>query len=538
LQGLQQNLMNMHNEINGKGVVLARLQAPSVAVARDPAYTAYTTPLTVLREDREVTHTAGSASINERTLDSQALAMQSNWLWDRVVTTFGWREEKSSIVSVNAPFDPAGEGFRVISSPAFSLSNPTLVPQAFKKRVFAWSGVAKMPERWLRRVPVISALNAYYGSSENFSPPTTKTVDAFGKEFGPPRGITKEKGLYLELFNGRLTARVNFFETTQTGSFNSTVGSIPGAIMGIYGQAVTMVRTGAIPDGGGGVPVGFVPPPQALLDTYRARIVNGSLQTTDPGVRDTSDAVTKGKEAELMFRPTRGLSFILNVAEQESVRSNTGAAVRKLLFDTPTSTGKPIATEWRNEWAFQVPLNVGAIPNVGSRTDVNMLANNFQTLALNRFNTAASADGAVVQELRKWRANVVANYEFQGDRLKGFGVGTGVRWLDKPAVGFPVISLRADLTPVPPGGPALLSDVRVSDVRNPFYGPTDTRFDGWLSYQRKLAGGKIGIKVQLNVRNLFTHNQLVPVTINPDGKVAVWSVAEGRKATLSTRFSF
>jgi hypothetical protein len=299
-----------------------------------------------------------------------------------------------------------------------------------------------------------------------------------------------------------------------------------------------MVRGGFIPDGGGGVPVGFVAPPKALLDTFNAQIVNGSLQSTNPGVRDTSDFVSKGTELEVMFRPTRGLSLTFNVSQQESVRTNTGASVRTLLFDTPTASGKPIATEWKNEWAYQVPLNVGAIPAIGSRTDVNILANNFQSLALNRFNTAASGDGAPVQELREWRANVVANYEFQGERLKGFGVGTGLRWLDKAAIGYPVISLRADLSPVPSGGPALPSDIRVSDVRNPFFGPDEMRYDGWVSYQRRIMKGKIGMRLQLNVRNIFTENELVPVVINPDGKAAVFSIAEGRKVSFSAKFSF
>lgn len=538
LRGLQQNLMNFHHEVNGKGVMLSRVQAPSVAVARDPQYAPYTTPITILRENREVTNTAGFSSLNERTLDSRAFALQSNWLRDRVVTTVGWRKEESAILGTNAPFDSGGEGYVRVDNPAYSLSNPALVAQTFEKTLFAWSAVAKTPESWLKRLPGITALNAFYGTSENFSPPATKTVNAFGREIAPPRGITKEQGLYVEVLGGRLSARLNFFETTQTGSFNGTVGNIPAAIMSIYSQAVSMVRAGNIPDGGGGVPVGFVAPPKALLDTFNARIQNGSLFYTDPGVRDTSDFVTKGTEVELMFRPTRGLSFVFNVSEQESVRSNTGAATRRMLFEEPTATGKPIAAEWRNEWAFFVPLNVGAIPNLGSRTDVNMLANNFQANALNRFNTAASGDGALVQELRKWRANLVANYEFQGDRLKGFGVGTGLRWLDKAAIGYPVISLRADLTPVPAGGPALPSDIRVSDVRNPFYGPTEMRYDGWVSYQRKILKGKVGLKVQLNVRNLFTHNELVPVFINPDGKRAVYSIAEGRKFTFSTRLSF
>ena len=538
LQGLQQNLMNFNNEVNGKGVVISRVQAPTVGVAQQAIYNPYTTPLRVLREDSKVSNTASGAIINERTLDSQAFAVQSNWLWDRVVSTVGWRKEKSSIASVSAPFEPTGEGYRLIYDPSYSLSNPSVVAQTFEKQLFAWSGVAKMPERWLRRVPVVSAFNLYYGSSENFSPPTSKAVDVFGKELEPPRGITKEKGLYLEAFHGRVTARVNFFETTQTGQFNDTVGNIPSTIMSLWGQAVTMVTNGNIPNGGNGNPVGFVAPPQALIDTFKANIVNGSLRTTNPGVRDTSDFVTKGTEIEVMVRPTRGLSLVLNVSEQESVRSNTGSAVRKLLFNTPTASGKSIAEEWKNEWAYQVPLNVGAIPVIGSRTDINILANAFQRDVLNRFNTAASADGAVVQELRKWRANMVVNYEFQNPTLKGFAVGSGVRWQDKAAVGFPVVSLRADLTPVPAGGPALASDVRVSDVRHPFYGPTDTRYDAWLSYQTKIMKGKIGVKMQLNVRNLFTHNELVPVTINPDGKVAVWSIAEGRKFTFSTKFSF
>ena len=260
--------------------------------------------------------------------------------------------------------------------------------------------------------------------------------------------------------------------------------------------------------------------------------------STDPGVRDTSDFVTKGKELELLFRPARGLSFILNVSEQESVRSNTGAATRKLLFDTPTASGKPLATEWLQDWAYQIPLNVGAVGKEGDRQDQNILGASFQYGVLNRFNGAIAADGAVVQELRKWRGNIVARYDFQGERLKGFGVGTGVRWMDKSAIGYPVANFRADLTPIPAGAPAREGDIRISDARNPIFGPREANYDAWISYQRKILRGRVEWKTQLNVRNIFTHNDLIPVGRNPDGTVAVWSIAEGRKFTLATKFSF
>lgn len=229
---------------------------------------------------------------------------------------------------------------------------------------------------------------------------------------------------------------------------------------------------------------------------------------------------------------------MMNVSEQKSVRSNTGAVTRQLLFNTPTASGQPLATEWLKDWAYQIPTSQAAIPLIGSRTEPNLLASVFQRTVLNPYNTAISADGAAVHELRRWRANFVGNYDFQRESLKGFGVGAGVRWLDKAAIGYPVASFRADFTPVPAGAPALPSDLRISDVRNPFYGPTEMRYDGWLSYQRKILKGTVGMRVQLNVRNLFTHNELVPVVINPDGKAAVYSIAEGRKVSFSTKFSF
>jgi outer membrane receptor protein involved in Fe transport len=538
LNGVQQDLMNFHQEVNGKGVVLTRTPAPTAAVAQQAIYNPFYTALDLRKEDDRVTNTASSAVRNRRKLDSQAFALQSNWLYDHLVSTVGWRKEKSSIRGINAPIVANGEGYALVDDPSFTLSNPSIVPQNFEETLFAWSGVAKMPRKWLQRVPVISALNAYYGESENFSPPSGRTVNAFGAAIAPPAGVTKEKGIYLEAFDGKLSARFNFFETTQTGSFNGSVGGLAAQIVSLHTQAFSAVQNGWVPAGAGGFPVGYVAPPQQLLDLFNWRLQNGTPTSSNPGVQDTSDFVSKGRELELMFRPTRGLSFLLNVSEQKSVRSNTGAATRQLIFNTPTASGAPLATEWLKDWAYQIPTSQAAIPLIGSRTEPNLLGAGFQRLVLNPFNTAVSADGAAVHELRRWRANFVGNYDFQGDRLKGCGAGAGVRWLDKAALGYPVASFRADLTPVPAGTPALPSDIRISDVRHPYYGPAETRYDAWLSYQTKLLRGKYGLKVQLNVRNLFTHDELVPAVINPDGTIPVWSIAEGRKFTLTTRLSF
>jgi outer membrane receptor protein involved in Fe transport len=538
ITGLQRDLMNFHNEVNGRGVVLTRTPAPTAAVAQQAQYAPSYTPIDLRREDDRVSNTASSAVLNKRKLDSQAFALQSNWLADHLVSTVGWRKEESSIRGINAPIIANGEAYALVDDPSFTLSNPTIVPQRFEETLFAWSGVLKTPQAWLRRVPVISAFNLYYGESENFSPPAGRTVNTFGVAIAPPAGITEEKGIYLEAFEGKLSARINFFETTQTGSFNGAVGNLAAQIVSLHSQAFSAVQNGWVPAGPGGFPVGYVAPPPQLLELFNWRLQNGTPTSSNPGVQDTSDFVTKGKEFEIMFRPTRGLSFVMNVSEQRSVRSNTGAATRQLIFNTPTASGAPLATEWLKDWAYNIPTSQAAIPLIGSRTEPNLIAASFQRLVLNPFNTASSGDGAPVHELRRWRANFVSNYDFQSERLRGWGVGGAVRWLDKAALGYPVRSFRADLTPVPAGGPSLPSDIRISDVRDPYYGPSETRYDGWISYSTKILRGKYGLKVQLNVRNLFTQDELVPAVINPDGSIPVWSITEGRKFTLTTRVTF
>jgi len=206
------------------------------------------------------------------------------------------------------------------------------------------------------------------------------------------------------------------------------------------------------------------------------------------------------------------------------------------LFDTPTSTGRPLSEEWLQPWTYNIPTVQAAIPDIGRVGAANLHGTNFQRNVLNVYNTAVSADGALAQELRKWRVNFVANYDFQQGRLKGFGVGSGVRWLSKAAIGYPVATFESDLGPS--DGVTEVSDIRISDVRNPIYGPDETRFDGWVSYETKILQGRFGLRVQLNVRNIGVHNKLVPVVANPNGTIPLWTIAEGEKYTLSAKISF
>jgi outer membrane receptor protein involved in Fe transport len=558
LQGLQQNLMNFNNQVNGKGVMLTRERAATAADALLPAYAPYVTPINLLRENREVTNTAGFANLSRSTLDSEAASLQSNWLGDHLVSTVGVRREKNTAFTTQAPFEGTGESYVLVNDPRYKLDYraptlPALVAQIYEDQLFSWSTVAKTPQKWLLRLPALSAFNVYYGYSENFQPSNAKLVSAFGDEIRPPSGNTKEMGVYIEALEGKISARVNFFRTTQQNVINNSVANIPAAIMQIDSRAFDMVRSGALPPGGAPgtpqalYPANYILPPKALLDTFKYSITqsaNGFLRNaTDPGVRDTSDYETEGMELEIMLKATRGLSFTFNLAKVESIGSNTGAYARKLLFDTPTSTGAPLAVEWLKAWAANTAIALGSVGNEGT-SDQFILNNNFQSTVLNPFNTAVLSDGSPATELRKWRANLATRYVVQEGKLKGGEFGGAVRWQNKSAIGFPVATFEADrdangkITLSPDDGKAEASDVRGYDVKHPFYGPTETRFDLWAAYQTKIMRGKIGLRFQLNVRNVGIHDQLIPIRINPNGKEAAWSIAESQRYTFTTRFSF
>ncbi len=64
-----------------------------------------------------------------------------------------------------------------------------------------------------------------------------------------------------------------------------------------------------------------------------------------------------------------------------------------------------------------------------------------------------------------------------------------------------------------------VASIWVTDVTKPIYAPSETNYDAWIGYERKLTN-KITWVVQLNVRDLFAKSSLIPIAANPDGTVA------------------
>jgi hypothetical protein len=62
--------------------------------------------------------------------------------------------------------------------------------------------------------------------------------------------------------------------------------------------------------------------------------------------------------------------------------------------------------------------------------------------------------------------------------------------------------------------------------------------DLWVGYKRMIANGRIEWKLQLNLRNAFPGDDLIPVFTQPDGEPVVFRISESRVWSLRSTFSF
>lgn len=513
-------------------LLLTRSVAPNNGTASQAQYAVRYDNFDVFRADEALTETASGAVKTRRILESRALSLQSFLLEGNLVGTVGWRNERSEIKRISAPVNP-GESNRLVNSPLYTIDAAGTAVQKFESTPRAWSVVAKTPVKWIRRVPGLSSFSLFYGESQNFDPPESTVVNVFGDEISPASGETKDYGFMLSAWDDRVTLRTTWYETSQLNVRNSSLSTAIGGLMSRHTKAFDAVSNLYEPDSDGDhFPDGYVAPPQVFLDQWKIVTSGNTITVSNPGHIDTSDYVSKGMEMELAVKPYAGWSLILNVAKQEATRSNSGAALRRLIFETPTATGRTLAQEWSSEAARNIALNAG----ITSPDQGGTLANEFLRYVLNPLNTVLLADGGPAQELRKWRANAVVAYDFTSGVFRGVGAGVGVRWQDRVAIGYPVVTYEAD--GATSDGLAEDSDFRGYDVKNPFLGDDELDWDLWVSYSRRILKDRINWKLQLNVRNVFSGDRLIPIAANPNGQVAVSRIGAPMEWTLSSSFSF
>ncbi|MBI5688704.1 MAG: TonB-dependent receptor plug domain-containing protein [Verrucomicrobia bacterium] len=521
---------------------------------------------TISADERDISKLYAGASKNSNTTKSQSAIWQGYLLSDKLVGLVGWRKDKfdlrdagpARLASVTGETDPY--------SPAWTLpARPTIFAE---DETISWSGVLHAPD-WLKRwMPRGSDVSLSYNQAQNFRPSST-IADVYGRPFAPPAGKTKDLGVTLSALDRKFTLRVNRYRTTQSNdsaTFYNTFWPGNDVVRAMNGMRQANVSEVVINRWFGFSPGDprYLPLRASLTDPAQANNLNPALTpaetafrntwftqrtraewlrpvdpllaetwnftqaanggtwsaTRPPNVGNVADTVSEGWEFEGTFNPTSNWRISFNAAMQEARKANVGADFTEFI-----NRNLPLWKDGNGQLATNIRQMEGLedityFGSFGTSQLGNLAIINMYVPYLN----ALAANGSPVQELRRWRFNVVSNYDFRSGRLKGWSIGGAARWQDKVAIGFPAKQNAAGAW--------------VYDVTRPFYDSDQINYDGWLRYGRRIFNDKIRWSVQLNVRDLFGSEDLIAVTAQPNGAVASARIPQPNKWTITNSFEF
>ena len=240
------------------------------------------------------------------------------------------------------------------------------------------------------------------------------------------------------------------------------------------------------------------------------------------GFTITEDGVSKGYEIELNANPIPNWRITFNASKEDAVRSNIGGTALNGLMSQVASMVNGNGGLMHFWWGTSdVPdANLVYYTGVGAPGAVGADWANLKLV-----------EGAAAPEIRTWHYNLVTNYDFTHSWLKGFNVGGAVRYQSGDTIGYPPTG--------DPSNPATLG----FDLANPYKGPSETNFDAWVGYGRKIFKN-VNWHIQLNVTNIGKGNYLIPITAQGPipgqaaGTPAGWRIGPTQEFTITNRFEF
>lgn len=444
------------------------------------------------------------------------------WLWDDTIALLGsWRNDKAKRGSVSAPniraTNAAGDSValnrpRDTRDPDF-VAGPKDLSSIADEDSTSYSAVVHSPD-FIREMLGGAEISLFRSESDNFQP-SSSNVNIFNEPTAPEGGETIEEGFMLSALDGKLNARVNWFETSAVNDRveNSSVNSYAGILVDLVEGTLFPEN---IANGWTVSDAQAVLPPQGVIDVsgFQPDWANGTAsEARSSNDTATQDYTAEGLEIEVSYNPTPEWTLLLTLAKQETVTSNVYTTVNQFVDDF-------VEPVWVNS-----PFAQGFILNEESG---QTLAERAQTSIVDAARQAASLAGIPSYEQRKWRINFNTSYNvgrMDGlilDWLGDFSIGGGIRYEDKMGIGY---GLYTD----PFGDIAFNPD-------NAYYAPSQTFYDLFFRSVYQLSD-KYDLTVQLNIKDLTDHDGLYPFYAQPDGS-ELYRILEGRLITLSGTIEF
>jgi hypothetical protein len=425
---------------------------------------------------------SGSANMVNNLSEGQVLAVQSFWLKNRLVTSFGWRSDKikQATYVTQRKTASANSAFESI----FDLEPPTNWTTKTSGKTNTQGAV----------LHVLPWLSGFYNQSSTWNPPTGLINPDSGTQVPGATGKGKDYGIMMRLFDNKYSLRLNKYQNT----------SGPASIEG-YRNAI-------------------VPVVQSIEQTINDRIEDGTIRVARPQFYDAEqgtftlsglhgDLVSEGYEAEIVANPTRNWRVSLSGAQAKSTASNIGRS-------------------WVNFIQERAPIWAANSTLTGPGNTNTTIATRYLAI-IQTLNQMKQADGQKVENGRDWRVNFVTRYAFSEGVLRGSFVGTGYRFRSAQNLGY-LASMVPNEFPLT-GAPA---QVLVPARDAPLEGEMVSETELFLGYTRRL-GQRVNWRVQLNIRNLLDDQSPLEQRANiTAGFRTVYSIPEPRSFILTNTFTF
>lgn len=521
-------------------------------------------------------------------VSSSAVVWQGYWFGGTVIPMFGYRTDKDEFSDAGGP--PAlpanayGKGGLVnIWDPKWKL--PDMPSSTVTVHSKTYSLVTHLPNSWRDRLPGHMDVSLIYDKSQNFNPDASRR-DIMGHPVANPSGKTNEYGVAISMLDDRLYFKWMHYKTTvsnatldsngianqyligaveawgQHAAYTFRQSLAPGGALEwpgntLYGYSSDGHQVTWAPDGPLAAQTGDPAHPyaytQAQLDATYAKekaavdawfsqqvptdfqqawaltdyaTGGGSTNFGASGLVVTGDTISKGNEFELTARPIKGLNLSISAAKTSASRVNLAQSYVDWItkrWNQFLSTPAGDIRLWGSTGDAVADLNGASNAGGGGGETAR---GKFQRETMAGYNLFQALQGADVPELRPWRFNVVANYDFQQSGLRGINIGGSYRWQQRNTTGFPVI------------GAGSSTDPYKFDVAHPYKGSNEGIFDGWIGYQRRLPWHNVKWRIQLNVRNILANDHLIRVTVQPDNSPAAYRIPEPRTFTLTNTLEF
>jgi outer membrane receptor protein involved in Fe transport len=449
----------------------------------------------------------GGLNNNRTILKSQGAVVQSFFLKDRLVTTLGLREDKnySRLGATPRFLDPI-----TLEEASFNAWAPG--NWIFGSGKTTTAGVVAKPLRWL----------GLTGNKSASFQPSAVGVDLYKHILPDPSGAGHDFGFYASLLDNRLVVRFNRYKTTQINSRNGDSSNIAQRVRrldyaGATGAAYNLQRQATLWLTEAAAAKGQTLTADQLLDQLSTTMgLPKDLLASPPDRPYALDDVTaRGTEIEVNYNPTNFWTLKANVTQQESINAGLSAGVTQWITDRLAVWETIIDPRNNQKWYTQ---------DYGGGSAQAYFTSN----VLNPLQIAQAFQGKSKPQIRQYRVNAMSSYRLAGITenrlLKRFTVGGAVRWEDRGAIGF-----RGTQDP-----PAIITTL---DPSRPIWDKAHTYFDAFVTYRTRVYSEKVGLTLQLNVRNLTEGGRLQPVAAEADGRISAFRIIDPRLFIFTATFN-